>query len=58
MSVTFTLKDLLDAIALINFHMRPYMAKTDRAKEKLKKTVGEDLYYFLEILHEADKRAH
>lgn len=52
------LKELLYAIALINYHMRPYVAKTDKAKEKLKKTVGEDLYYFLEILHEADKRAH
>lgn len=52
------MKELLDAIALINYHMRLYDVKTDKAKEKLKSTVGEDLYYFLEILHEADKRAH
>lgn len=50
--------DLLDAVTLINYHMRPYMAKSDKAKNKLKETVGEDLYYFLEILHEADKAAH
>jgi len=52
------MKELINAIALINYHMRPYMANTDKSKEKLKSIVGEDLYYFLEILHEADKRAH
>lgn len=52
------MKELLDAITIINYHMRLYMAKTDKAKEKLKSIVGEDLYYFLEVLHEADKRAH
>lgn len=52
------LNDLINAVTLINYHMRPYMTKTDKAKNKLKETVGEDLYYFLEILHEADKKAH
>ncbi len=53
-----SMKELLYAITLINYHMRSYDAKTDRAKEKLKSIVGEDLYYFLEILHEADVKAH
>lgn len=52
------MKELLYAIALVNYHMRPYMAKTDKAKEKLKSIIGEDLYYFLEILHQADVKAH
>lgn len=52
------MKELLDAVALINYHMRPYDGKSDKAKEKLKSIVGEDLYYFLEILHQADVKAH
>lgn len=52
------LNDLINAVTLINYHMRFYMAKSDKAKNKLKETVGEDLHYFLEILHEADKKAH
>jgi predicted kinase len=50
--------DLINAITLINYHMRMYDVKTDKAKEKLKSIVGEDLFYFLEMLHDADKRAH
>lgn len=52
------LNDLINAVALVNYHMRLYMANTDKAKNKLKEIVGEDLYYFLKILHEADKKAH
>ena len=51
-------QDYINALVLINYHMRPYVAHTEKAKEKLRNTVGEDLYYFLEILHEADKNAH
>lgn len=54
----FRAGELLDAITLINYHMRPYMATTEKAKEKLKNIVGEDLYYFLMLLHQADKEAH
>lgn len=51
-------KDVLFASALINYHMRPYGAKTNKAKKKLIETIGEDMYYFLMILHEADRLAH
>lgn len=54
----FKITDIINSATLINYHMRPYMAKTDKAKNKLKEIVGEDLYYFLEILHKADKEAH
>ena len=48
-------KDILFASALINYHMRLYFSKSDKSKKKLLNTVGEDMYYFLKLLHEADK---
>lgn len=51
-------REILFSAGLINFHMRPYLAKTDKAKKKLEDTIGSDMYYFLDILHQADKRAH
>ncbi len=52
------LNDLINAATLINYHMRMHDVKTDKAKNKLIEIVGEDVYYFLEILHEADKKSH
>ena len=49
---------LMNAATLIEFHMRPYFAKSEKAKQKIKNLIGEDLYYMLEILHEADKESH
>lgn len=51
-------RKLLDAAALIEFHMMPYFATTEKAKQKIKDLLGEDLYYMLELLHEADKESH
>jgi len=51
-------KEILFSSALICYHMRPYFCSTEKAKNKLLNTVGEDLYYFLDIIHQADVRAH
>lgn len=51
-------KDILFGCGLINYHMRPYGAKTEKAVKKLENTIGSDMYYFLKIIHEADKKAH
>jgi predicted kinase len=51
-------RDILDVATLIEFHMRPYMAKTDKAKKKIKNMLGEDLYYLLKVLHKADRDNH
>lgn len=47
----------IEALALINYHMRPYMSKTEKAVLKLKSIMG-DSYNNLCLLHDADKRAH
>ena len=54
---TTKMKDLIESVALINCHMRPYMAKTEKAVNKIKEIMG-DSYYWLELLHNADKEAH
>ena len=51
-------KDAIFSAALIELHMRPYGAQSDKAKKKLLETVGEDLNYFLWLLNEADKLNH
>lgn len=42
---------------LIQFHMRPYDAKTDKAKAKLLGLVGERMYRDLLILNDADRNS-
>jgi ABC-type dipeptide/oligopeptide/nickel transport system ATPase component len=54
----FSIKEILFASALICYHMRPHFSKTDKAKKKLLNTIGEDMMYFLDILHNADVQAH
>ncbi len=51
-------RQILDVATLVEFHMRPYFAKTEKAKNKIKNLLGEDLYYMLEILHKADVESH
>ena len=50
--------DMVYVCGLIQYHMRPYMAKTERAVERLKSLVGEKMFSDLMILHEADKKGH
>ena len=49
---------ILEVCALIQFHMRPYQAKSERAKNKLMNLTGARAYVDLMKLHEADKAAH
>lgn len=52
------LSDIINAVTLINYHMRLYMANTIKSKNKLREIVGDDLFYFLDIIHKADVEAH
>ena len=49
--------DLLQNAFLINYHMRPFGATTERAKEKMKNTFGRMNYELLMMFNEADKNA-
>lgn len=51
-------KEILFAAGLVNYHMRMYNLPSEKAINKLKETVGEDMFYFLEMLNSADKEAH
>lgn len=53
----FSIKELVEATSLVNYHMRPYMAKTEKAEDKIKEIMG-DSYRWLKLLHEADIEAH
>jgi len=55
---TLPYREMLFCAGLIEYHMRPYNAQSDKAKKKLLDTVGEDMNYFLWLLHEADKESH
>jgi len=50
------MNDLLESVALINYHMQPYMAKSEKSQKKLEGIMG-DSYYWLEVVHNADKLA-
>jgi len=50
-------KEILFMSALVNYHMRLYFCDSEKSKNKLFNTVGEDLMYFLNILHEGDKKS-
>ena len=43
---------------LICYHMQPYFNKTEKARDKWKNIWGEELNYFIMLLHEADVQAH
>lgn len=48
---------LLQNVFLINYHMRPFGATTEHAKEKMKNTFGRMNYELLMMFNEADKNA-
>ena len=49
--------DLFKTIALITWHMQPFFIKTEKAKNKFVKLVGQEFYHDIMLLHEADKMA-
>lgn len=51
-------KDLRTVAALINWHMRPYFTLRGTKRNSEQKLLGEDLAMLLDILHEADVKAH
>jgi predicted kinase len=52
------LTDDLYAIQLVNYHMRHYMLKTEKAINRLKNFVGEQMFEDLKIVNECDRKAH
>lgn len=53
-----TQKDfILDVIAVINYHMRPYSIQSERAKQKLIGLVGEKIFEMLMEFNKADRMA-
>lgn len=48
------INDILNSSCLINYHMDMYNIKSDTSINKLKNKVGNDNFYFLELLHKAD----
>jgi len=50
--------DVIYACGLIQYHMRPYFAKTEKSIKKLTRLVGEKMYNDILLVHEADKAAH
>ena len=53
----FNTEDIIYICNLIQYHMRPHTAITEKSIKKLKNFLGEDFYRDLIILHEADKNA-
>jgi len=49
---------IIDAVTRIQFHMRPYGLKTDKARNKLIHLVGKDVYSDLLTINNADRLAH
>lgn len=48
-------EEIIKICGLINYHMRPYDCKTEKADKKLKELIGENFYYNLMKLNKADK---
>lgn len=55
---TYRVKDVLDWLFYINYHMHLYNLTTDKSINKWKKIFGEIKYNNLMLLHEADKMSH
>ena len=51
-------KDRIKMIRLINYHMIPYFCKTDKAINRWRERLGEELWNEVLLLHESDKLAH
>jgi len=56
--LTLKVSHLLFACVLIEYHMRMYNLKSEKARKKIVNEVGEDVFYFLELLHKADVESH
>lgn len=56
----FEANHTLRVSTLINWHMRPHTAwkQSEKARERDKKLIGEDMYNDIMLLHEADLAAH
>lgn len=54
------LNDKLYMSSLINWHMRPLTAwkQSEKSRERDRKLIGEEMYYDIILLHEADLSAH
>lgn len=51
--------DLLYIASLINWHMRPFTwDQSEKARQRDKKLIGEEMYNDITMLHEADMAAH
>lgn len=59
-NANFGLEEMVDIMNLIYFHMHPYGAwkQSDKAAERDKSMIGEDMYNRIMALHEADLAAH
>lgn len=58
---TFSFEDVLEIVAIIQWHMLPYQWEKDnneKLRNKYKKLWGDELYEKIMLLHEADKKAH
>ena len=55
-----SLKDILYVVALVNWHMRPYLSwkQSDRAKARDTNMIGKEMYEDIMLLHAADRAAH
>ncbi len=54
----YTSYDVIIASSLIEFHMRMYGAKTDKAIKKIVNLLGDTAFGWLNALHQADKKSH
>jgi len=52
-----TASDILDATFIINYHMRPFGWKTEKAKERARKTFGNYWFNLLTLFNECDEGA-
>lgn len=53
-----SIEEIMETVALIQWHMYPYSIKKDSTKRKAIKILGSDLFNKLMLLHEADRKAH
>lgn len=56
-TIGYTDKEIIKMCNYIQWHMQPFFIRTEEAKNKFIKLVGQEFYDNLMILHEADKMA-
>jgi hypothetical protein len=57
-NLDFVDKGIIYICGIIQYHMRPYKLETEKAKDKLMRLVGEDMYCDLIVLNKADAIMH